>query len=341
MRIGIFGSADDAHCQALGAALERRGAAPVLVAGSDLHEGEDFAFDGATFHYRGQSFDDVGAWQVRRILSPLPPAFTLADEVFLYDDWLRDYMHRRERYGYLLSWLHTLAARGVPLVNPPEQGIGVQLKTYQLAMAKELALTVPQTLVTNNPDRVRAFRDAVGAVVFKPSMGGDLCRPLDEASMKQLHLLESHPVIFQEQVKGTSVRVTLVGGKVVSSVEIRTAALDYRQDPNYVNGGQSYVAAPLPEAVSQQTLELCQRLGLSLAGVDFIRSADGTLTFLEANSSPSYLDIEEKTRAPISDALAQHLLAVANRRALGEPRPRRERKSFIRYASPFDPVPTP
>jgi glutathione synthase/RimK-type ligase-like ATP-grasp enzyme len=335
MRIGIFGKPDDAHCRSVAQALSRAGATPVVVSGSDLHDGQDFAFENGSFFYRGECLDDVGAWQVRRLLSPLPPAFTLDDEVFLYDDWLRDYMHRRERFGYLLSWMHALAARGVPLVNPPEQGVGTQLKTFQLACAQQLGLPTPRTLVTNNPDRARAFADAVGSVVYKPSMGGDLCRPLDAEARGRLELIKTHPVIFQERGEGMSVRVTMVGGEVVSCVAVASDSLDYRADPEYRTGGQAYVELELPADLTERLVRLNTMLGLSFAGVDLIAAEDGRYVFLEANSSPSYLDIEDKTGAPISDRLAALLLRSANRRAVGPAR--RSASGFVRYASPFDP----
>ena len=57
---------------------------------------------------------------------------------------------------------------------------------------------------------------------------------------------------------------------------------------------------------------------------------------LEANSSPSYLDIEEKTGAPISERIATCLLKAANRQVTAAAR--RAQPAFIHYASPFDPL---
>jgi glutathione synthase/RimK-type ligase-like ATP-grasp enzyme len=222
------------------------------------------------------------------------------------------------------------------MVNPPEHGVGVQLKTYQLAAARRHGLEVPRTLVTNQPERVRAFAEAVDAVVYKPSMGGDLCRPLDAEALSRLHLVKSHPVIFQERLQGMSVRATLVGSEVVSCVAISTDALDYRNDPGYVAGAQQYVEVEPPTELCERLRGFTAALGLTLAGVDFIATDDGRYVYLEANSSPSYLDIEEKTGAPISERIATCLLKAANRQVTAAAR--RAQPAFIHYASPFDPL---
>lgn len=334
MRFAILGSSRDGQCRRVAEAFVQRGAEPIILDSDAIHDGVPCSFDGTTFWYRGAPLDDVGGWYVRRILSPLPPAFTAEDEHHLFSDWLTDYMHRRERFGYLLSWLLAEQARGVPMLNPPEQGCGVQMKAYQLAAARSAGLEVPRTRITNDPEAVRAFEAEVGALVYKPSMGGDLCRPLDAGARERLHLIARHPVTFQERVDGTSIRATVVGDRVVSCVEIETGALDYRDDPTYRQGGQAYRETRLPEPVERQLFPFLSQVGLRFAGVDFIRTDDGRFVFLEANSSPIYEDVEAKTGHPISDAIAEWILVEANLRD----RERSPVESFIPYASPYPPV---
>jgi glutathione synthase/RimK-type ligase-like ATP-grasp enzyme len=356
MRFAILGSAADGQCIGVAQAFARRGAQAIIIEGDALHRGEACTFDGSHHIYRGELLDDIGGWYVRRILSPLPPAFEIDDRHHLFDDWLTDYMHRRERFGFLLSWLLAERARGVPMLNPPEQSCGVQMKAFQLAAARAAGLDVPETIITNDPDAVRAFYGEVGHVVYKPSMGGDLCRPLDGDALQRLEAIARHPVTFQERIEGTSIRATVVGRRVVSCVEIPTPSLDYRGDPGYREGGQRYVDAELPKDVEARLFDLLDRVGLSFAGVDFIRSGDRHV-FLEANSSPVYLDIEKKMGHPISDAIAAWILRRAGAQterpatefaseARSEPQASeaggagfagtRRDESFITYASPLE-----
>jgi hypothetical protein len=66
----------------------------------------------------------------------------------------------------------------------------------------------------------------------------------------------------------------------------------------YVAGAQQYVELEPPPELCERLRGFTAALGLTLAGVDFIATDDGRYVCLEANSSPSYLDIEEKTGWP-------------------------------------------
>jgi len=340
MKIGIFGSPTDAQCQAVAALLQQRGAPVLLVDSMGLSRGDEGSYLDDHLYYGGQCLDDVGAWYVRYVTSPLPPAFAADETYYLFADWFKEYMHRREQFGFQLSTLLILAARGVPLVNPPENGSVVQLKTYQLAMASSCGLTIPRTLVTNQASRVRMFATQVPEVVYKPCLGGAICRPLDDGALELLEHLPASPVIFQERVRGMAVRVTIVGDKVVSSVKLPSLSLDYRDDPTYIAGNQIYVPAELPSVVADGCLRVMKACGLLFSGIDLILKDDGTYVFLEANSSPAYLDIEQKTKTPITGALVNYLLKLANlpndeRDMLQQARTAR---SFVAYAHPFTPT---
>ena len=341
MRIGIFGSAADQQCQAVKALLEQRGAEVVLVESQGLNHGQAFWFDGEDYWAGGRRLSDVGSWYLRHVMSPLPPAFAIEDRYYLYADWYTEYMRRRERFGFQLSWLLWLGLRGVPAVNPPEHGSVVQMKPYQLAAAAAAGLAVPRTLITNSPQRVREFVAETGEVVYKPSMGGGLCHALDKSATARLDAIAAAPVTFQERVRGTSIRVTVIGQEVVSAVRIPTAELDYRASQEHAAGKQTYEPMDLPPELVQRCLRLMQLCGLVFSGIDFIQRADGSFVFLEANSSPIYLDVEQKTRTPITAKLADFLLRLASepagyRQYLTEVESRAS--SFIDYALPFDPT---
>ncbi len=339
MKIGIFGSQNDSQCIAVKQHLENLGAETVIVESQALNNGEPFSFDGDDFYYHGKSLKDVGAWYLRYISSPSAPVFSLENEYLLYRDWFIDYMRQRENSGFQLSLLLYLSLKGIPVVNPPEHGGVVQLKPFQLAAAKSVGLTIPKTLITNSPTQVKEFIKNVGNVVYKPSMGGGLCHIFVEEDYKRLDDITSSPVTFQECIDGTCVRVTIVGDKIISSVLIPSNYLDYRADPNYNSGGQTYEHVELPEEIMSACLKLLKTCGLLFSGVDFILRSDGKFIFIEANSSPIYLDIEQKTKDPISRELALYLIKIANypnlyKESLNQAK---RTKTFVSYAYPFNP----
>lgn len=340
MKIGIFGSSDDVQCQALSQIIINKGAEVVIVESQALNEGKDVHFDGKNFYYQNQLLNDVKSWYLRYIMSPLPPAFEMSNRYYLFRDWFIDYMQRREKFGFQLSWLLSLKQSGIPIVNPPEHGSVVQLKPFQLHAAQNVGLNIPKTLITNNPTRVRKFVEEVGSVVYKPSMGGSLCRIVDQSTLQDLDLIIKAPVIFQKKEEGTSVRLTFVGNEMVSAVAIPSQSMDYRSDPVYSGGGQIYQRVSVPLEIIEKCRKLMQQCGLLFSGIDFIMKEDGSFIFLEANSSPIYMDIEQKTQNPITLKLADYLFKLGN-----EPEWYRDfneetdlsKKSLLNYGNPFNP----
>jgi len=337
-RIGILGSATDPQCERLSAALVARGASVQLVESQALNQGARCAFDGTAFWCDGQRLDEVDGWFVRHAMAPLPPTFERSDGHHLFADWYVTYMQRRERYGFQLSLLLDQVRRGVPVVNPPTHGQLVQLKPLQLAIANSLGLTTPRTLITNDPWRARAFLDEVGAAVYKPSMGGGPCCPVDHEALARLADIAVAPVTFQERVIGTPLRLIIAGEAVLAALASPTDAVDHRTSARFVAGEQEYRPYPVSAELTAHCGALLRACGLLFSAIDFIARADGQLVFLEANSSPSYLDIERATRLPITDQVADFLLQLVNATSLPQPdaAPPAAR-SFATYAVPFDP----
>lgn len=339
MVIGIFGSARDGQCRAMEQTLRAKGVGVVLVDTADLNRGTDHAYHDGQFFYNGQNLAEVKAWYMRYITSTLPPAFELNQQYHLFADWFVEYMNRRERFGYQLAWLLALTFQGVPVVNPPEHGSVVQLKLFQLAAARQIGLATPKTLITNNPERVRAFAQTCDEVVYKPLLGGANCMPLDQQALDNLTTITAAPVIFQERIHGESVRLTVVGQDVASAVIIPTDTLDYRTNQAYIAGNQIYCPFEPDTDVTGKAAQLMHACGLLFSGLDFIRRPTGEMVFLEANSSPIYLDVEMKTKHPITQMLADYLLTLAMEpEQYGEfvqnsVRP----KNFVRYAHPLRP----
>lgn len=339
MRLGLVGAAGDPQLGAVAKAIRALGLQPVVVDPEALGRGSAITFDGARTSFSGDALADVGAVHVRGTVSPMPPTFVADEDYVLFEDWFEEYMARRERMGLLLSWLVGLGYAGIPVVNAPEHGAAIQLKAFQLQAAGARGFTLPRTCITNDPAAVRAFQRDVKDVVFKPSMGGGLTQPLDREALGRLDLITRAPVAFQERIHGTNIRVTVVGDNIISVVSIPSEALDYRADPQYQAGKAVYGHVSMEPAMTDAIRSLMTDVGLVHAGLDFIRSKDGTWYFLEANPAPVWLDIERRTDAPISRALAEHLLSAARHKDIHQARMQQARRpsSFCRYALPMEP----
>jgi|ETNmetMinimDraft_35_1059890.scaffolds.fasta_scaffold21617_1 glutathione synthase/RimK-type ligase-like ATP-grasp enzyme len=313
MLIGIFGSKDDPQCQQMASVLEAKGHSAFLVEADAIGQGHDHSIDQDGIFYGDQCLDEIPAFYLRHITSPMAPIVRMqeGEEPVLYRDWFTEYMHMREQQGLVISFLLALEERGACLVNPPFAGSVNQYKPFQLSGLRHHGIPLPKTLVTNNPERVKRFLEEVGDVVFKPSMGGALCRRLDKDKLEELELIRKSPVIFQECIEGEDVRVMMVNGEAVSSMIVDSTTLDFRDDPNYSSGAGTYRELDLPDDIVAMCAKAQSLLGLRFAGIDLKYCDNDTYYFIEANSSPIYLDVELKHGHNITERIADLLIQEA------------------------------
>lgn len=198
-------------------------------------------------------------------------------------------------------------------VNDPVKDEAAGRKSRQLALAVEVGLRVPRTLITNDPRAAAAF--VAGSpgerFVYKPFTATDTAwretRLVGEAELARLDAIRHAPVIFQEYVAGPDYRVTLVGDRVFAAeIDARGGAypIDFRMN---LTGA---VARPtvLPGDVEEGLRRLMQRLALVYGAADLRRSdATGEFYFLEVNPAGQWLFVEQQAGLPISAALADVL----------------------------------
>lgn len=307
MRVGIFGTDDDLQVHAVAKELRALGAEDVLIRADALDEGLPLSeLDGRTI-YRGNDVEDLAGFYLRSVPAAYAPFMEQDDELVLYEDWFTRYMQERERSTFFIAWLLKLQDRGVRLINAPHAASVLQYKPFQLHALRSVGARVPRTLISNDPDAVRAFHAEVKDVIYKPVTGGAITRVLDDETLDALETVRAAPVIFQERIAGDDLRVMLAGDDIVSSVAIRTPEqhLDFRDDPVYSGGEATYEEVRLPDAVQEACRKAARKCGLTFSGIDIKRTPNGEWVFLELNSSPIYLDVELKLGHQISRAIAE------------------------------------
>lgn len=214
-------------------------------------------------------------------------------------------------------------APGIPWVNDPHAAARSADKLEQLVHARACGLEVPETLVTNDPSALRAFvRKHRRAAVKSPSGSAGLPdskrvltqlvtpRSLGDASSVALA-----PLIAQAYVdKRSEVRATVVGGRVhaveIHSQETPSTRVDWRRyDPR-----TRHERLALPGEVRRGCVAVARACGLDYTGIDLVRTPDDRYVFLEANSEPAWLWLEEATGVPITRDLAALLARRAKAR---------------------------
>lgn len=204
-------------------------------------------------------------------------------------------------------------------MNPPVLDAAAHKKTYQLRVAEQIGLRMPDTLVTNSPASAAGFVQSFDRVIYKPFAGSEQgwreTRVFGDRERASLSNVRHAPVIFQEYIPGIDYRVTLVGDHVfAASIDARDASypVDFRMNLH----GVRMSPEQLPDAVLRHLRELMQRLGLVYGAIDLRRDErTGEFRFLEINPAGQFLFVEEETGLPISQGIADTLVELSQRGA--------------------------
>ncbi|MGW6128541.1 hypothetical protein ACWFNE_00810 [Cellulomonas sp. NPDC055163] len=305
----------DVHAHGVQAALESLGAEALLLDVAQLttqfHLSSAFAASGCRLELtdpdgeRIVALDDiVGLWWRRPYgYAGNPraeePGTVLEDAV------------RAERRAALIGSLDALVGNAF---NDLAASRRAARKPRQLVRAMDLGLTVPRTVVTNDPRTVREFhRSTGGRTVCKMFHGSPLglygTRRLDQADLDHLDELVGCPAIFQEHVDGLfDVRAVVVGDRLFA------ARIDFDRRDDVVDSrfvDTRVTPHVLPEPVAGALIRLVREAGLVYSAIDLRCTDGGGYVFFESNPEGQYLWIEIEAGLPISRAIADRLLAGA------------------------------
>lgn len=107
---------------------------------------------------------------------------------------------------------------------------------------------------------------------------------------------------FIEESAGTDIRAFVVGGRVVASMERQSLDDDFRS--NIHQGGEGR-AIKLTDEERKTAVKAAKAMGLSICGVDMMRSDRGPLV-LEVNASPGFA-IEKVTDRNVAEKIIDYI----------------------------------
>lgn len=178
-------------------------------------------------------------------------------------------------------------------VDPLPVYLRARCKALQIDLAREVGLSVPPTLQTNDPDRARRFvAEAPGGVIAKMYQdhrfaGGTVfTNELGPDDVDALDDLASCPMILQHTIPKQKELRAVVLGQRVFAVELDTSALpgcevDWRRQ-----GAETlhlWRPTTLEPTVEQALLRLHDRLHTHYGAADLIVTPEGETVFLENN----------------------------------------------------------
>ena len=295
---------EDFHALAVGIALRRRGVhvwewhtsdfpslqrASIWTSADTLHlqmDGPDLSI---------ADIEPVSIW-VRRPTRPVPSDCVAP----------QDYEFALRESKIFSGCLFQMVGRHAFWVKSLASATRAEMKTEQLRAAVKAGFKIPETLCSNDPDRIRRFiRERKGAVIYKsfyPVSWGTsdgiavlFSSEVSEEDLPADALLQAVPGIYQAKVpKKYELRITIMGDCLIaarlSSQAIQSAQIDWRAAEERV---------PLePAEISSALQEACRKVMKDLEIVfgcfDLIVTPQGEVIFLEVNQAGSFLWIEEQ-----------------------------------------------
>ncbi len=205
----------------------------------------------------------------------------------------------------------SIANLDVPIINNPHTESQANHKAYQLSVAQQCSLNIPNTLISNDPNRVEYFwlvnnKDCIYKTLSPIPDQFRETRKLMEEDIPHLNLLHHAPIIVQEMIEGRDIRVNMFGDDFFSAVvksSIPEAKGDWRIDPNCI-----WEPFECNIKIQTQLRTFLDEIGLQYGCIDMRVQPDGRYVFLEVNPSGQFLFIEVDTKETLAKSFAHMLV---------------------------------
>lgn len=305
----IISFPEDPHAQSVMSHLDRLDAKYFLI---DLAKFPKNARINCHYHQYGYSLEynerNSGAVDFREISS----VWWRRPQAFEFEDQIKDINFAQSECKDAIDGLWSALELQAHWVNPPLFDEAAHRKGYQLALANELGLLTPETLITNSPKQARNFIENGKKLIYKP-FGGTSdewreTRIVGEQEIENIAQARHAPLIFQEFIPGIDYRVTVIGDQIFpAAIDAREGS--YPVDFRINTTGVRITEAELPGNITQHITTLMRRLNLSYGAIDFrLHEETGEFYFLEINPAGQWLFVEDQTQQPIAETLARFLV---------------------------------
>lgn len=203
---------------------------------------------------------------------------------------------------------------GMPILNGYMPILRAKNKIRMLQILSHRGIKVPRTVVLQHLDYLDAAIQRVGGfpIILKTILGSlgkgvvivESRRSL--LSALDMILTQEHWSIllvqeFVEEAEGKDIRVFVVDGRVVASMERTAAVGDFRSNLSVGGVGRPAV---LSDEESVLALAATDALGLDFSGVDLLRTRKGPVV-MEVNANPGLEGITDATGVDVAGAMIE------------------------------------
>ncbi len=307
----IISSHNDEHSKAVVTQLNQRGEVFVLLDLSQFPRNQQLSItysppNSQKYSIILEDHSEIDLSKCKSIWWRRPQPFIPHNELS------KEYSHfiMNESYEAFTGLWHSLDTFWV---NPPNCDEIAHRKAYQLRVAQQVGLQIPDTLITNNKKDTEEFIGKHGHqnTIYKSFSATEQhwreTRLLKESELELLDAVRYSPVIFQEYIVAEyDIRLTIVG-KQFFPAAIYSQQTAYKVDMRMDIANAKIEAIKLPKEVEKKITLLMKLLGLQYGAIDLRLTPKGEYVFLEINPAGQWLFIEQETKQPITQTMVELL----------------------------------
>lgn len=242
------------------------------------------------------------------------------DDLSHYDAIIPRIASHMTRYGTAI--VRQLEMQGIYTVSSSIAIARSRDKLRSMQLLAKAGVGIPKTVFSRNSTDIDDLIETIGGmpVIIKLASGthgnGVVLAETKKAAKSVLQAFyltneDGTNVLLQEFIKesaGTDIRAFVVGSRVVASMKRQSLDDDFRS--NLHKGGEG-VAIKLTEEERKMAIKAAKAMGLSVAGVDMMRSDRGPLV-LEVNASPGF-GVEKVTGRDVASPIIEYVEMNAKR----------------------------
>lgn len=230
-------------------------------------------------------------------------------------DVVYPYFNHNDHSYFSLAIVRQLERMGCLVYNTAETIEMVRDKLHTHQVLAEKGITSPTTMLAKFPiddDMMAIIEKTLGFPVIVKTLKGALGIGVflienAKAFRDQMDLIgQTSPdiqLIFQEFVeasKGRDLRLFVVDGEVIASMERRAKEGDFKA--NYSGGGSVHKFDPDKQAIAL-AVETAKSLDIQIGGIDLLFLKGGGYTICEANTFPGFKGLEKASGVNVPEKI--------------------------------------
>jgi ribosomal protein S6--L-glutamate ligase len=217
-----------------------------------------------------------------------------------------------------LALIRHISLMGIPLVNDLDSIRLAKNKFVTLQTLTAARIQVPETVFINSPEGFKEAIERLGGypVVAKQVSGRQgegivLVETNDDAeSVTRGHLDRRKGLLVQRFIPPAGrqdIRVLVVGGKAIGSMELRPKEGDFRANFHLSKESRFKNLSHEQEKIA---LNAASAVGLEIAGVDLIVDKKEQVSVIEVNYSPGFNGLEAATGLDIAGRIMEYVAST-------------------------------